>query len=132
MADFTNLSYVFHTIREVSSLIIHWLIVGVIRRSPWKQHLRWAFPTALATSLLYCSRLSGDLHHYLRLGTYVQAAIIGQALWYVGDVVGIYGLWMLWRTIKDSMQSAAGKDLFTQALGEPDPGVWPPPPRRQS
>jgi len=56
----------------------------------------------------------------------LQTFFVLLALWLVCMQYGCYGA-----LSKDSVQSAAGKDLFTQQFGEAEPGVWPPPPRVQ-
>jgi len=131
VAYFTLFEYVYHNAADVFYLIIGWLIVGMVARSPWRQHLRWAVPSAVANSLMCCFRFVKDLHYFLHIGSRMQTFVVSEAFYFTAFLIGIYSTWMFWRTIKDSMQSAAGKDLFTQQFGEAEPGVWPPPPRRQ-
>ncbi len=131
MADFTLFEYIYANIVDVFFLVINWLVVGLVARSPWKQHLKWAVPSAIDVSLELCFRVVKDLHYFLGFGAPMQILVVSQAFWYTGSIIGIYGVWMFWRTIKASIQSAAGKDLFTQSFGEAEPGVWPPPPRVQ-
>lgn len=131
MAYFTLFEYVYLNIADVFYLTIGWLVVGLVARSPWKQHLKWAIPFGIDRSLTLCYRLIKDLHYFGGYGSVTQMYVISQSVWYTGDVIGIYAMWMFWRTIKGSMRSAAGKDLFTQPFGEAKTGVWPPPPRRQ-
>jgi len=128
---FTLFDYLYHSVLDIFYLIINWFIVGLIARSHWKQHLKWAVPAAIDVSMQCCLRFVYDLHYFLHIDTRMQTYVVGQTFGYIGSVFGIYGTWMFWRTIKQSIQIAAGKDLFTQPFGEAEPGVWPPPPRVQ-
>jgi len=128
---FTFFDYIYHTAADIFYLVIGWLIVGIIIRSPWKQHLKWAVPVAIDTSCQCCMRFAYDLHYFGHVGTRMQTYVIGQSFLYTGSIIGIYGTWMFYVVIKQSLRSAAGKDLFTQPLGEAEPGVWPPAPRVQ-
>ena len=119
-------SYIFHSTMDVLYLLFGLLIVGVVSRTGWRHHLRWAIPAAAASVLSALQRLEMDVHHYLKMGSaetdYLTAFIIN----IFAGIVSLYSLVMLWRTLRDLSRPKVHLDPLAVPLAVPS--VWPPPP----
>ncbi len=65
------------------------------------------------------------MRYYLHVGG-VNAFRLSYVFIYLADVMLLWGLWMLWRTLRDLARHPASPDPLAQY--PPQPGVWPPPP----
>ena len=67
-----------------------------------------------------------DISYYFRIPIADDVYIVSTMLEYMGNVVFLYSVVMLWRTLRDLVRHPASPDPLAQHPAQP--GVWPPPP----
>ncbi len=118
--------YILHSVLDVLFIVVSFAVVAVVSRPGWRQHLRWANPAAAGMILNGTDRLSRDIHHYFHVGTTTNAYLTSEILNYGSDFFSLYGLFMLWRTLRDLARHPASPDPLAEHPTQPD--VWPPAP----
>ncbi len=123
---FYEFGYLFHSIADLLFLVFAFLVIALVSRPGWRQHLRWANPAAAASVLTGIDRLIQDLHHYFLIGTPVNAYLAADLCNYAAIILSAYSTVVFWRMLRNIVHHPASADpLAEQAL---PPGVWPPPP----
>ena len=123
---FNEFGYLFHTAADLFFIVFGFLVVALVSRPGWKQHLRWANPAAAASVLTGIDRLVEDLHHYFHIGKPINAYLTADLFNYSAILLSFYSTFVFWRMIRDLVRHPASPDPFVAQ--EPPPGVWPPPP----
>ena len=117
--------YIFHTLMDVLFLVFAFLIIALVSRPGWRQHLRWANPAAAASILQGIYRLIMDLHHYFHIGAPVNAYLAAELCNYGSNILSLYSTFVFWRMLRDIVQHPASPDPLAE---QAPPSVWPPPP----
>ncbi len=118
-------NYIFHSIFDLLFIIFGLLIVVVVSRPGWNQHLRWASPAAVSSILDGLNRLALDMHHYFGLGARLNIYLTSDLFNYGAVLLSFYSIVMLWRTLRELTRlPASPAQMALQSLH----GVWPPPP----
>ena len=127
--------YTFHGIADILYLVFGLLAIGVIARTRWNFHLRWLVPGVVSDALTLSYRTCVNAHYFFGVHWSVTAYLWINALLYTANVVGIYGVIVLWRTLQavvkgELPEQAAAREEIGHAEHPPD--IWPPPPRPHS
>jgi hypothetical protein len=122
----TLFDYCYYTITDLLFVVFGLLIVFVVSRAGWRQHLRWANSSAISCVLTGCGRFVRDMHFFFGLGSRWNAYLSGTILYDLATVFGLYSTYMLWRTLRDLARHPASPDPLAEHSSLP--GVWPPAP----
>ena len=115
----------FHTAVDVAWLAFIVLAARAVRGTSYHIHRRWLVPLIVNSSLDLVFRLlnnATDLHFIPDVRAVYALAY---ALLYIGEVSGLYGVFLLWQTLRRTASERSGSRLVTVPHQE---GVWPPPP----
>jgi len=113
----------FQGVTAFLAIVLGFLIVSVVSRPGWRHHLRWAVPAVTASVLVGIGRL--PLYRFFGFMGAVQATtatnVMFITLYVSATLVSLYGVWMLWRTLRDLARHPASTDLLAQP--PPQPGL---------
>ncbi len=127
--------HTFHGIADILYLVFALLTVGVVARTRWNFHLRWLVPGVVSDVLSLSYRTGLNLHYFFGVHWSVTAYLWIDALLYTANVVGIYGVIVLWRTLQAVVKGELPEQTTAReetAHSEHQPDIWPPPPRPHS
>ena len=122
--------HTFYAIADLLFLILNAYAASIVNRGKWRLHLSWLIPFVIQTILTFIYRVILTIHYFLGIHLPQSAYFFGLNCLYVSDVFGIYGNFILCRTLKRMVNNADVNISPVQTSSQPSETVWPPPPTK--
>jgi hypothetical protein len=115
---------VFHEIEAILFLVFAVLAAMLVAQSSARVHLQWLVPFVVNDTLVFAQSVAWNGSSLLHIHWNAAESALYHTAGYMAGIAGIYGMFMLWRTLRVVLpvrgQALAG------AMNEGE--IWPPPP----
>ena len=120
--------HLYYAALDIAFLVLIIIAANIVKGTRWKIHLDWIVPYIFMDALSLVYRAIISAHYFLAIPISRGVFSLALTCLYTGDAIGIYGSFILCRTLRQLVTGVAQEQLPEQAPPPADEEAWPPPP----
>jgi len=120
----------FYGVLDIVFLVLNIMAYRAVRGTRWQVHLGWIVPFIYQSALQLVYWTIWNTHSFLGLSLPDGLYHLARICLYISDVVGVYGMVILVRTLRQMVSENWPGLAEIAAEQVSDETVWPPPPVR--